>query len=335
MIRSLRHRDVDREHALSCCARCCASAASRRSAPSSTAPARSAASCTSTSARRRSRSARCRRSSPTTPSSPPTASTAMRWRAACRRARSWPRCTASAKAAAAAAAARCTCSTPRTRFYGGNAIVGGGLPLAVGLALADKMQERPRVTACFFGDGAVAEGEFHESHEPRRAVEAAGAVLLREQPLRDGHRARARSESRDRPRRSRRAATACRAAGGRHGRRSPSRPRRARAATAVRAGGGPVLPRVPHLPLPRALDVRPGAVPRQGARSRSGRQRDPIATVQRAAARSRACWTTTIWQRSKARSPRRSTQAVAFAEAGRWEPVEDLTRFVYVGGARR
>ena len=50
-----------------------------------------------------------------------------------------------------------------TRFCGGNAIVGGGLPLAVGLALADKLQGRQRVTACFFGDGAVAEGEFHES----------------------------------------------------------------------------------------------------------------------------------------------------------------------------
>jgi pyruvate dehydrogenase E1 component alpha subunit len=49
-----------------------------------------------------------------------------------------------------------------TRFYGGNAIVGGGLPLAVGLALADKLQGRRRITACFFGDGAVAEGEFHE-----------------------------------------------------------------------------------------------------------------------------------------------------------------------------
>jgi pyruvate dehydrogenase E1 component alpha subunit len=49
------------------------------------------------------------------------------------------------------------------RFYGGNAIVGGGLPLAVGLALADKLQARPRVTACIFGDGAVAEGVFHES----------------------------------------------------------------------------------------------------------------------------------------------------------------------------
>ena len=50
-----------------------------------------------------------------------------------------------------------------TRFYGGNAIVGGGLPLALGLALADRMQGRQRVTACFFGDGAVAEGEFHET----------------------------------------------------------------------------------------------------------------------------------------------------------------------------
>jgi pyruvate dehydrogenase E1 component subunit alpha len=49
------------------------------------------------------------------------------------------------------------------RLYGGNGIVAAGLPLAIGLALADKMQGRDRVTACFFGDGAVAEGEFHET----------------------------------------------------------------------------------------------------------------------------------------------------------------------------
>lgn len=49
------------------------------------------------------------------------------------------------------------------RFYGGFAIVGGHLPIAVGLALADKLQGNQRITACFFGDGAVAEGEFHES----------------------------------------------------------------------------------------------------------------------------------------------------------------------------
>jgi pyruvate dehydrogenase E1 component alpha subunit len=47
-------------------------------------------------------------------------------------------------------------------FYGGNAIVGGGLPLAVGLALATKLTGASSVAACFFGDGAVAEGEFHE-----------------------------------------------------------------------------------------------------------------------------------------------------------------------------
>lgn len=48
-------------------------------------------------------------------------------------------------------------------FYGGNAIVGGGLPLAAGLALADRMQNTDGITACFFGEGAVAEGEFHET----------------------------------------------------------------------------------------------------------------------------------------------------------------------------
>jgi pyruvate dehydrogenase E1 component alpha subunit len=49
------------------------------------------------------------------------------------------------------------------RFYGGYAIVGAGMPIAVGLGLADKLQHRQSVTACYFGDGAVAEGEFHES----------------------------------------------------------------------------------------------------------------------------------------------------------------------------
>ena len=50
-----------------------------------------------------------------------------------------------------------------TRFYGGNAIVAGGLPVAVGLALADRLTGRDRVCAAFFGEGAMAEGAFHES----------------------------------------------------------------------------------------------------------------------------------------------------------------------------
>jgi pyruvate dehydrogenase E1 component alpha subunit len=49
------------------------------------------------------------------------------------------------------------------RFYGGNAIVAGGLPIAVGLGLACRLKGENRVTACFFGEGAVAEGAFHES----------------------------------------------------------------------------------------------------------------------------------------------------------------------------
>jgi len=44
----------------------------------------------------------------------------------------------------------------------GIAIVGGGIPLAAGMALALKMQKSPAIVACFFGDGAVAEGAFHE-----------------------------------------------------------------------------------------------------------------------------------------------------------------------------
>jgi pyruvate dehydrogenase E1 component alpha subunit len=50
-----------------------------------------------------------------------------------------------------------------TRFFGGNAIVGGGLPLAAGIAMADKHLKRSAVTACFFGEGAVGEGVFHET----------------------------------------------------------------------------------------------------------------------------------------------------------------------------
>ncbi|MFD1662089.1 pyruvate dehydrogenase (acetyl-transferring) E1 component subunit alpha [Streptomyces caeni] len=49
------------------------------------------------------------------------------------------------------------------RFYGGNAIVGGGIPLAAGLALAEKMRGTAGIVCCFFGDGAFAEGEFHET----------------------------------------------------------------------------------------------------------------------------------------------------------------------------
>ena len=51
----------------------------------------------------------------------------------------------------------------KTKFYGGNAIVAGHLAMAVGLGLADKKMQRNQLTCCFFGEGAMAEGAFHEA----------------------------------------------------------------------------------------------------------------------------------------------------------------------------
>jgi pyruvate dehydrogenase E1 component alpha subunit len=48
-------------------------------------------------------------------------------------------------------------------FLGGHAIVGGYLPIAAGVAFAIRYEERDRVILCFFGDGSVPQGEFHES----------------------------------------------------------------------------------------------------------------------------------------------------------------------------
>src|SRR5712692_11612368 len=48
-------------------------------------------------------------------------------------------------------------------LYGGNAIVAAQLPIAAGVALAEQYKESDAIVACFFGDGAVDEGAFHES----------------------------------------------------------------------------------------------------------------------------------------------------------------------------
>jgi len=52
---------------------------------------------------------------------------------------------------------------PDLNFMGGYAIVGGQLPIAVGLAFSAKYRREDRLAACFFGDGAVNQGTFHES----------------------------------------------------------------------------------------------------------------------------------------------------------------------------
>ncbi|MDX1592383.1 MAG: pyruvate dehydrogenase (acetyl-transferring) E1 component subunit alpha [Balneolaceae bacterium] len=48
-------------------------------------------------------------------------------------------------------------------FWGGYGIVGGHIPIGGGIAFANKYNENDRVTACFFGDGAVDQGALHET----------------------------------------------------------------------------------------------------------------------------------------------------------------------------
>ena len=204
----------------------------------------------------------------------------------------------------------------RRRFYGGNAIVGGGLPLAVGLALADKLQDRRRVTACFFGEGAVAEGEFHESMN-LAALWRLPVLFCCENNLYAMGTALARSESETDLALKAAALRDAGLAGRRHGRARRRGRRPPAAATRSARGGGPALPRAAHLPLPRPLDVRPRALPRARTRSSAGSERDPIDAV-----RAHGCAQAGLLddadarRRSRPRSPREVDAAVAFAEAG-------------------
>jgi pyruvate dehydrogenase E1 component alpha subunit len=212
-----------------------------------------------------------------------------------------------------------------TRFYGGNAIVGGGLPIAAGLALADALQRRPRVTACFFGDGAVAEGEFHETLNLaalwrlpvlfccENNLYAMGTALARAQAQTnlaikaaaygmpawtvDGMDAVAVAD----------AAT--------------------RAVAAVRAGAGPFF-----LEL-RTYRFRPHSMfdpelYRAKAEVEEWKRRDPIAALT-ARLRDAGLVDDAALAALDHDAQAEIDDAVAFAEAGSWEPVADLTRFVY------
>ena len=149
-----------------------------------------------------------------------------------------------------------------TNLYGGNAIVGGGLPLAVGLALADRMRgETPR-HRLLLRRRRGGRGRVPRDDEPCRALGAAGALRLREQRLRHGLGA---GPLRVRDRHPRQGGGLRHGGRGRrrHGRgrrrgRGPPRGRRDPRATAA------AVPRMPDLPLPGAFDVRRPALPRQG-----------------------------------------------------------------------
>jgi len=216
------------------------------------------------------------------------------------------------------------------RFYGGNAIVGGGLPIAVGLALADKMKGRRRVTACFFGEGAVAEGEFHESLNLASLWDLP-VLFCCENNLYAMGTALARSEAEtDLCLKAASYQVPAWPVDGMDVRAVEDASRRA--VTAVRAGGGPYFLELRTYRF-RAHSMYDPELYRDKQEVARWRERDPIATH---AARLRAegrlddAGLAAIEQEVASEL----AAAVAFAEAGTLEPEAELTRFVYSEGPR-
>lgn len=212
-----------------------------------------------------------------------------------------------------------------TRFYGGNAIVAGGLPLAVGLALADAMAGRDRVTACFFGEGAVAEGEFHESLN-LAALWDLPILFCCENNLYAMGTALERSESQTDM--ALKASSYAIASWGVDGMDVLAVEESARRAVdAVRAGGGP------HFLEFRTYRFRAHSMfdpehYRDKAEVERWVERDPIESL-RAALATAGHLPDDRWAALDREADDEVDAAVAFAEAGTLEPVEDLGRFVY------
>jgi pyruvate dehydrogenase E1 component alpha subunit len=216
-----------------------------------------------------------------------------------------------------------------TRFYGGSAIVGGGLPLAVGFALADKLARRPRVTACFFGEGAVAEGEFHESLN-LASLWKVPALFLCENNLYAMGTALERSEA---------DTDLCEKA------RSYKMPARsvdgmdviavtdatAQAAAEVRAGGGPQFLEFRTYRF-RAHSMFDAELYRTKAEVEQWKPRCPILTFT-SRLKAEGLIDEPALAAIEAEVADEIARAVAFAEAGSWEPVENLARDVYTGRA--
>lgn len=212
-----------------------------------------------------------------------------------------------------------------TRFYGGNAIVAGGLPLAVGLALADKMSGRSRVTACFFGEGAVAEGEFHESLN-LAALWQLPVLFCCENNLYAMGTALARSESQtDIALKAASYEIASWSADGMDVLAVEETARRA--VDAVRAGGGPHFLELRTYRF-RAHSMFDPERYRDKAEVSRWMERDPIDKL-RNTLEAAGQLTDKDWKSIQLDVEAEVKAAVEFAEAGTPEPVEDLTRFVY------
>jgi pyruvate dehydrogenase E1 component alpha subunit len=211
------------------------------------------------------------------------------------------------------------------RFYGGYAIVGGGLPLAVGLALADKLQGRRRVTACFFGDGAVAEGEFHESLN-LAALWKLPVLFLCENNLYAMGTALERHQAQtDIASKGQGYGIPAEAVDGMDVLAVEAAARRA--AEAVRAGGTPFLLEARTYRF-RAHSMYDAELYRSKEEVERWKRRDPIANfvarLQEWGLLGRADLATV-----EASVAAEVAEAVAFAEAGPWEPAEDLLRDVH------
>ncbi len=211
------------------------------------------------------------------------------------------------------------------RFYGGHAIVGGGLPVAVGLALADRLQARPRVTACFFGDGAVAEGEFHESLN-LAALWKLPVLFLCENNLYAMGTALARHQSQTDVRLKAQAyAMEADAADGMDVLAVEAATRGA--ADAVRRDAGPFLLELRTYRF-RAHSTADPELYRTKDEVEQWKARDPIALF--TACLSEWGFLTDVDLAAIEASVAAEVEAaVATAEAGPWEPVEDLTKDVY------
>jgi pyruvate dehydrogenase E1 component alpha subunit len=210
------------------------------------------------------------------------------------------------------------------RFYGGNAIVGGGLPVAAGLALADRMQGRPRVTACFFGEGAVAEGEFHESMN-LAALWRLPVLFCCENNLYAMGTALARSESQlDLCVKAASYGMPAWPVDGMDVRAVEDAARRA--ALAVRAGGGPAFLELRTYRF-RAHSMFDPELYRDKAEVERWKQRDPIEAYD-ARLRAEGALDDAARAGLERACEREIAEAIAFAEAGTLEPVAELTRFV-------
>lgn len=217
----------------------------------------------------------------------------------------------------------------KTRFYGGSAIVGGGLPLAVGFALADKMMHRPCVTACFFGEGAVAEGEFHESLN-LASLWKVPVLFLCENNLYAMGTALARSEAEtDLCRKAQSYRVKARSVDGMDV--LAVMEATMEAATEVRAGSGPQFIEFRTYRF-RAHSMFDPELYRSRAEVEEWKKRCPILTLTRRL-RSEGALDDAALEATEAEIADEIAAAVAFAEAGSWEPVEHLTRDVYTRSA--